>query len=240
MKNWRYLFGISPPILISVFSIGGIAFILFTSYLNKPKTDIRPTPTVTPFKFLFLATVTETAEQNAKKIPATLIAHSTGSDTNIAPTALSAAALNSTLAPDNPIAAQITPPTASATPIILDDRNALPAGKYDDADQRIIYDGEWYSEDLIPDAFEETVSYSTTIGSTASFTFAGAQIKIGYLGETDLGVLFITINENEYTLNQSNGEWSSPAFPYGVYTVVLTHQNGDEVFFDYVAVIGSP
>ena len=243
MKNQHSaLWGLLPPILISILSIAGIAFILLTSYLNKPKTIVSPTSTATPFKFLFIATETEVAEQDAKKFQTTPIAHSTASNTNIDSTPSSAAIPSSATASSNPIATQTTPsPTASATLIPLDEKNALPAGKYDDTDQRFIYDGDWSSESLISGAFQETISYSTTTGSTVSFTFAGKQIKIGYLGESDLGILLVTINDNEYTLDQSNGaEWSSPMLPYGVYAVVLTHEDGDQILFDYLNVIGSP
>ncbi len=242
MKNQRsVLWGLLPPILISIFSIAGIALILLISYFNKPKTVVSPTSTATPFKFLFLATETEFVAQNAKIISTDSLTTPTDSESSTTPISQSATTAASTPVTENSNATQITILATNTSPVTPDDKSALPAGKYDDTDQRFIYAGDWSSESLISGAFQETISYSTTAGSTVSFTFAGKQIKIGYLGESDLGILLITINENEYTLDQSTGaEWSSPALPYGVYAVVLTHEDGDQILFDYLNVIGSP
>jgi hypothetical protein len=230
--------GFLLPIFISIGSIVGIGLILLIVYLNKPKGDIPQNPTTTPFKFLFLGTETDIATPEAKKIPeGSVMPTGTPSDTNTESAALS----SSTPVFGNPTGTQTTPQATRTASTTFDDQTTFPAGKWDDFDERIIYDGDWTGEFLITDAYEGTISYSTTIGSTISFNFAGEQLQIGYLGETDLGILLISINGDEFVLDQSDGaEWSSPTLPYAIYVVVLTHQDGEQVFFDYITVIGSP
>ncbi len=233
--------GLFPPLFISIISIAGIGLIVWIVTLDGSKASAPQAPTGTPFKFIFLATETDVATQKAKKIPATSFLTPTNSEKEMDANTQIAASTSPTPIIGNPTGTQTTPQATRTPSTVLNEKNALPAGKYDDADERILYVGDWSSEDLIPDAFEETISYSTTIGSTASFSFKGQQLQIGYLGESDLGVLIISINENEFTLDQSNGaEWSSPILPYAVYGVVLTHQDGDQVFFDYITILGSP
>ncbi len=230
--------GLLPPILIGFISIAGICLISLILYFNKPSSDTQQDPTVTPFKFLLLATETEIAATETQNKPA-------GSPTPVnllkgigtkSPTAL-----NSTLTVGQPTNTQITPQATRTAVITFDDGTTFAAGKYDDFDERFIYDGDWSGEFQISGAYEETIAYSTTVGSTISFNFAGSQLQIGYLGETDLGTLQISINGTKYTLDQSEGaEWSSPTLPFATYVVVLTHQDGEQVFFDYITVIGSP
>jgi len=230
--------GLLLPIFISVLSMIGICLILLTSYLNKPNADTPQEPTTTPFKFLFLATETKFTTITASKTPTnpprkpTFTKTATNTGTVQAPSPISTG--------ETPTSTQ-TPPATQTAPVIVDRDSIFTVGKYDDTNPRFIYNGDWTKETLIPDAFEETIVYSTTIGSAVVFGFTGRQLQIGYLGETDLGILRISINGTEYTLDQSVGfEWSSPTLPNASYTVVLTHQAGDQVFFDYINIVGSP
>ena len=124
-------------------------------------------------------------------------------------------------------------PTVDASEVFL-------AGKYDDPDNRIEYEGDWMGDLFVDGAYEETISSSTTIGDTASFTFVGNQIELGYLGDSDLGTAFISIDGIAYPpINQAIGStWSSPQLASGQHSVVIRHQAGDLICVDYINVRG--
>lgn len=235
MKHWLSTYrGLLPPILIGFLSIIGITLILFNFYLNAPKSNIPQTATATSFKFLFLATEIDIA---SPEIPTGSNSTPTDAETRTQ----SALVDDTTPTLETQTEEQITPQAASATTITVDAKSTFPPGKYDNTDERFIYDGDWTSDFLVPDAFEGSISYSTTTGSAIAFNFTGRQIQIGYLGGSDLGKVLISINGKEYVLDQSAGaSWTSPSFPYATYTVIITHQSGEQVLFDYINITGSP
>jgi hypothetical protein len=226
-----FIRGFLLPIGIGILSMAGIGFILWIVYFDTPTTDIPAEPSYTPFKYLLLATETGVPSLEAQT-----------PGRSVAPTKTPIVLFSDpTPAFGNPTET-ITTPQATRTPTRTANKTSIfPAGKYDDMDERITYDGDWTRELLITDAYQGTISYSTTIGSSASFTFTGTQLQIGYLGEIDLGILLVFINGDEYALDQSSDiEWSSPELPFSTYSVELLHQDGEQVFFDYINIIGTP
>lgn len=228
MSKWKQLGkDILLPIMISFLSIIGIMLILMTVYLDRSKTPLETSPSLTPFKYLFLAT-----ETRAVTLTETPITEDTTSPKSLPPTDLD---LSVTLsATDSP--ASNTPPNGTSV-LSIDETLVFIEGIYDDIDDRIVYEGSWVN-DLVEGAYGETLFVSTATGDTATFTFVGTQLQIGYLEDSSLGMIGVNIDDTEYPLDQSSGsEWLSPELPYGEHTVLLIHEGGDIVLIDYLNIL---
>jgi hypothetical protein len=243
--NKRVDISILIPIGIGTFSILGICLALLIGYLNRPQTDIPVEQTAAPFKYLFLGTETltpdpelETAtpedifteEPTASATPVALITPTQNDfpSTPVIPTLTSIFTGNAT-----PI------PTSTPTSIPTDEETfTLEAGKYDDTNSYLEYDGDWVSELFVEGVYQETVYISTEIANSVTFTFTGKQVIIGYLGDVDFGTAAITIDNDEFTLDQSDGsEWVSPQLTQGNHSVVIIHESGDFVNLDYIQIL---
>lgn len=221
-------------------------------YLDQPPTAVPAESTVTPFKYILLATETSTPDPELETIPPeeTISEEPT---TPIAPisTVTSEATLPdfSTVTPSrNPILATSTFPASIPTPVIVTATftNIAPTTasgstqKYDETDQLLEYDGDWVNRTGVGNAYQGTLSVSNEVGNDVIFSFDGQQIAIGYLGEPGLGSLTISIDDDEFLLNQSAGnKWVSPQFPAGEHFVILIHEDGASVNLDYVEIIRS-
>lgn len=228
--------GIIIPLGIGLISIIGIGLILMKVRSDSSKLAPPISPTATPFKYLFLATETLTpeftTEANSKKRPAT--------ETQLPLDALSTKTVKTS---ETPRAAGSQEPTAdpnkTETPTAIPP-NLLTVGKYDDIDDRITYDGDWFGES-VDFTFGETLFVSNSIGDSASLKFLGTQLELGYLEDPELGVATVTIDETEYTVDQASGaEWLSPILPFGEHSVTILHTDGEVIILDYVTVVGAP
>jgi hypothetical protein len=112
--------------------------------------------------------------------------------------------------------------------------------KYDETDQLLEYDGDWETRTGVGNVYQGTLSVSNQVGSDVIFDFEGQQLVIGYLGGPGLGSLAISIDDDEFLLNQSAGnKWVSPQFPAGEHFVILIHEDGSSVNLDYIEIHSS-
>ncbi len=227
--------GIIAPIGIGILSAAGIVLISLIVYFDEPQASSLADPTTTPFKYLFLATETHTPETEAKLVTPTVIA--TGESSNGESAAIASPALVVT-PNDESLPKTNATPTATNTPAI-DLNSVFIEGKYDDIDERVVYEGSWINE-IVESAYGETMFISTATGNTATFTFIGAQLQIGYLADPTFGMVLVSIDGIEYPLDQSNGsEWLSPKLQFGEHSVILTHESGELAVLDYIVILGS-
>jgi len=234
--------GILIPIGIGTFSVLGICLILLIGYVNKPKADVPVEQTTTPFKYLFFGTETfavtpeletSTPEERfkglptASETPTTII---TLSQEQITPTSVSVPTQTNMLTSNNSIGST---PTAT-----FDETTVLTAGKYDDTAPLLNYDGDWSSELFIDNAYQGTLYISLEIADSMKFNFVGKQFIIGYIGDTDFGIVEITVDNAKYMLDQSSGsEWISPQLTQGVHSVIILHKTGDLANLDYINIL---
>jgi len=127
-----------------------------------------------------------------------------------------------------------TPTSAGAPP--------LNPGTYDDTDSRLVFTGNWTSQDNVAGAEQNTLHVSTTLGNSVTFRFIGNQIRIFYQPGGSLGQLSILIDgqtPDNSPLNQSNTsarEWLIDDLTNSTHTVVLTHLSGGSVNIDQVII----
>ena len=234
--------GFLIPIGIGTLSILGICLVLMIGYLGQPQKAIPTEQTITPFKYLFLGTETfainpelETStSKEAFKEASIASATSTITITSIqeqtTSTSIGTPTQTHTVTSNNTLGL-----TTTAT---LDETTVLTAGKYDDADRLLEYEGDWISELFVTDAYQETLYFSLEIDDRVTFNFVGKQFIIGYLGDSDFGTLTITIDNTKYTLNQSSGtEWISPQLTQAVHSVIILHESGELANLDYITIL---
>lgn len=226
------------PIGISIFSILGIGIALATVYLDKPETVAPATLTVTPFKFTFLGTETAVPSLELETTPSEEAfpeEPSTPVFTDTPQAELGTSTLQATASsPTSPLASSTsqTSPTSSTASLTGSNR-------YDNVDPLLEYDGDWVGQTNVTNAYQGTLVLSKTIGNDLIFSFTGQRIIIGYLGQAGLGSMAISIDDQEFQLNQSAGrEWASPQFSNEEHLVIITHESGQSVNLDYINVVG--
>jgi hypothetical protein len=227
--------GLLIPIAISVFSIFGIGIALLIVYLDKPQAEISAGPTVTPFKYLLLATETGVPDPELETAPPEeIFTEEPEPESFVFPTVVPPqinTRVNNPL--PGPIASSTTAVTATVAVLSVIDR-------YDDADPRLEYDGDWVNETNVGNAYQGTLSVSNTIDNDLIFTFVGQQIIIGYLGKPGLGSLTLSIDDNDFQLDQSAGkEWVSPQLDNTEHFVIIIHESGASVNLDYINILAS-
>jgi len=226
------------PIAIGVFSILGIFVILLSVYLDKPQAVVSATRTVTPFKYLLLATETGVPGPEAEATDPELVV--TGPEQTFTeepeqefPTFSAAGPPQGTTSANSLLRVTQAVPATTAAALSVRER-------YDDADSRLEYDGDWINETGVANAQQGTLTVSNAIGNDLVLTFVGQQIIIGYLGGSDLGSIVISIDDDEFQLDQSTGkEWTSPQLPNTEHFIIIVHDSGDTVNLDYINVLGS-
>lgn len=226
------------PIAIGIFSILGIIVILLSVYLDKPQAVVSATRTVTPFKYLLLATETGVPAPEAETTDPEL--ELTGPEQTFTeepeqefPTFSAAGPPNFTTLTSNTLQSPAAIPATTAAALSISER-------YDDADSRLEYDGDWVNETGVANAQQGTLSVSNTIGNDLVLTFVGQQIIIGYLGGSDLGSIVISIDDSEFQLHQAVGkEWASPQLDNAEHFVIIIHESGDSVNLDYINILSS-
>lgn len=143
------------------------------------------------------------------------------------PTAKATSTPHDSASPTKPAAS--TPTTASTAP--------LNPGVYDDADERIIYSGNWTQTKTN----NVTLHVSNTLNNTITIRFIGEQIRIFYQSSSSLGTIRINIDGLEIDLDESamiaaQSEWVSPLLLNGTHTVTITHLSGGSVNLDAFAI----
>jgi len=122
------------------------------------------------------------------------------------------------------------PPVSEALPIA--------SSKYDDTNPNIGYGGEWTVQSTSGTAYQGTLHISNTIGNYITLTFEGQQMELGYQSASDSGTLVITIDEEEYVLDQfTNNIWVSPKLTSGTHYAIIFHESGDIINLDYINIL---
>jgi len=217
------------PIGISIFSILGIVIVLLIVNLDKPETAPPVTPTMTAFKYLFLGTETPASEPD--------LLEATPSEE---------AFLEEPADPtfiDTPQAGFPAFPGVGPSPVsTLTGGTAvlIETERYDDTTPILDYDGDWESQTNVANAYQGTLSVSNTIGSDLIFSFTGRQMIVGYLGAPELGSLLVSLDDEEFQVNQSAGkEWTSPQLSNTEHFVIIVHDSGKLVNLDYINILNS-
>jgi hypothetical protein len=112
------------------------------------------------------------------------------------------------------------------------------AGFYDDRFAGINYSGGW-GQGSLGGTYAGTLTYSTTISNSGSFTFDGVGISLVYFAYVDGGTMEVPIDGVPVdTINMySSGPlwwqvWYSGALSPGVHTITFTHTSGITVYID--------
>jgi hypothetical protein len=236
------------PIGIGIFSIVGILIVILAVLIDQPQAEVPAQPTVTPFKFILLATETfasdpalethtpEGSLPNEPPIPISTVASGFPAFPTQAPSQIPILATN-TVQSSIPAPAEVT---ATMTSSVAGTTVSGFTQKYDNVDQLLLYYGNWVSRTDVANAYQGTLHVSNRVGNDVAFSFVGQQIAIGYLGEPGLGSITISIDDDEFRLNQSGGNrWLSPEFSSTEHFVILLHEEGDTINLDYVEIIQS-
>jgi len=211
------------PALIGVISLVGIGLIFLITHLNRPSAPVpvAPSPTVLGYHFLGTETATSTPLPESEVAPSEEISSAEVTSPKLAGTA----------SPVSVLSAQTARSVSSDGPIL--------SGKHDDTALNIDYGNQWTVRGHLETAFQGTLHISTKIGNQAKFTFAGQKLYLGYQRGPESSTMTITIDENQYVLNQAAGNiWISPQLSAGDHSVTLTHENGESVSLDYITIIG--
>ena len=139
-----------------------------------------------------------------------------------------------------------TPPTSTMTPTPTATATPVGVGTYDDRSGSITYISGWtrWTGD---GPYNNTFTYSNTVGKSASFIFSGQSISVIYLAQNSGGVMGISIDGgtpvsvSQYTANdQWQSRWDSPTLFAGTHTIQITHDSGATVNIDAFIVEGAP
>jgi hypothetical protein len=213
-------------------------------YLDKPEAPAPATPTLTQFSFIFLGTETLIPGPELETTPAeeTFPEESEGT-TFINPPQI----LFNTPQAGFPVTPGGAPTQVNNLPVSTSQASATvsPAGltvteRYDNTDPLLEFDGNWEPQTNVVGAYQGTLSVSTEIESDLIFSFTGRQLIIGYVGGAGLGNLLISIDDQEFQVNQSTGqEWVSPQLPDAEHFVIIVHDSGESVNLDYINILNS-
>ena len=226
------------PIIIGVISILGIGLIFSIAYLNRGQVPVPLEPTETPFKYLLLATHTATlvpkleatASEEILQTSVTLPAFVPDMTEESIPFTVGTPSSIETVMNDDSSAPTVIPPVSEALPIDV--------GKSDDSNPNVEYGGDWTIQTNIGTAYEGTLHVSNTIGNYITLTFEGKQMQLGYQSASSFGSLTITIDEEEYVLDQiANDTWASPQLTSGTHYVIIFHESGDTINLDYIDIL---
>jgi FtsP/CotA-like multicopper oxidase with cupredoxin domain len=122
----------------------------------------------------------------------------------------------------------------------------LGAGTYDDRDPGIMYGANWLQQ-TVTGNFNNTETYSNTIGNSATINFTGTGIRLLFRTTPGLGTLNasidggapVSVNQNSVGWLQLQG-WDSPTLTFGDHTLTITHSSGAYAVLDAVTVKGQP
>ena len=233
------------PILLGGFSILGIIIILLIGRLNAARASVIAVETETPFKYIFLGTEPINPTESPEASETALL-----TDIPIdGPTPLLPGGSPDLLTPTLRTPSQVTPNnTAASITATLPGSTALPtstsasgaplgSGTYDDVDSHLVYNGPWLGQTNVAEAYQGTLNVSQVTGSSVTFRFIGRELRLFYQGNPSQGEVTIAIDDQDYTLDQSEGnEWISDSLTNNTHTVLITHLSGGSVNLDYVII----
>ena len=220
------------PIFIGFISVVGICLVLFAARLDASRGTVPTSETATPLKYQYLATEPGIAlptdappgTATATEIPTLVII-------DLPPT------LFPTDVPTLVVVPNVTraPVTASPTALVL-------GVKYDDADFKFNYTGNWIGQSGVGDVYQNTLHVSNTIGDSVQLSFVGQKIRIVYQAGPSLGTIAIKLDGVDFTLDQFaqatlGSEWESPVLTLSSHSVTITHIAGGSINLDSIAVI---
>ena len=119
------------------------------------------------------------------------------------------------------------------------------AGTYDDDDDWINYSGFWQQASPIIGPYNDTITYSDSVGNSGTYTFNGSEVTLVYTmagsyGTMDVSIDGVPVNTidmfNPTFLYQQ--EWTSGALSPGIHTITFEHASGFAVEVDAFIVTG--
>jgi hypothetical protein len=232
-----------PPIFIGAISIVGILIILLIGRVSASRASVEEPPTETPFKYIYLGTE-----------PVPSLEMTVGTDDGLFPETPLEDGLE-TFTPRPPIVA----PTLNTPNLTVTDRppglnpTNTPLGTiasptragaivYDDADSRLIYNGNWTPQTNVSGAYQGTLHISSTVNNSVVFLFLGDRIRISYQAGPSLGTVAVTIDSLGFEpIDQASSttqivEWESDLLVAGNHEVVITHTGGGSVNLDAISI----
>lgn len=221
------------PIFIGFASVMGICLVLIATRFSALRGAIQADETRTPVKYQYVATEPGIAIPTDAPTPTAFFETETPEPTlvlflpTITPTPLS------TQPP--PLRITNTPATISPTPLAL-------SIKYDDADFKFNYTGDWIGQSGVNGTSQNTLHVSNTIGDSVQLSFVGQKVQIAYQAAPSLGTIAIRLDSVDFTVDQSSSEisieiWESPVLTLSSHTITITHISGGSINLDEVAVI---
>ena len=225
----KHNYSLLVPLLTGFISVIGICLILVSAWFPRQNTPVVPTKTVTPFKYLLLATETVVPTPGFE----------TAAPTEIFPTPTSEVdvVLTPALTEQNGISTDdFFTPTATITPDpIFAESDPMRVGIYDDRDSEIIRIGNWNTQQNVENAHQKTLLVSNTVGNYIAFSFIGQEMALGYQSSNNAGDMLINIDGSEVTMTQLVGNaWFSQELERGTHHVILIHQSGTLINLDYI------
>lgn len=241
------------PILLGGFSILGILIILLIGRLNAERASVTVVETETPFKYIFLGTEPLLSPESPEASGTELLTDIPFDGSTPRPPDVTPVLVTATMGTPALLMPNITPVLITATvgtPALLTPNITTPPtstsasgaplnpGTYDDVDSRIVYNGSgWIGQINVAGAYQGTLHVSQVTGSSVTFRFIGRELRLFYQGNPSQGEVTISIDGQNFTLDQSNGnEWVSSSFANGTHTVLITHASGGSVNLDYVII----
>jgi YHS domain-containing protein len=118
---------------------------------------------------------------------------------------------------------------------------------YDDRDGKWTYTGSWQQTNT-SGPYQDTFTYSATVGNSATFTFTGNRFTLYYLQYTNRGTMSIYIDNLTTpvaTLNQNGSltwqkSWTSNLLADTVHTIMVKHASGTYVDVDAIKTYAPP
>jgi len=224
------------PLFIGSGSLLGICLIFAMVRFRGQAAPIAPTQTLTPFKYLLLATLTDVpAPVRETATPVRNIFDPDGSADGIG--ALTPVPAGRIEPAGSPVDEEFTLTVTITPDPIFSESTPLAAGIYDDTDPSIIRVGTWINQPNVDDAYGQAILVSNSPGNYVAFSFIGQKMTLGYQSNGNGGDLTVNLDGVELELNLSVGNaWFSEELPLGIHYVILTHQGGASVNLDYVEV----
>ncbi len=221
------------PIFIGFASVMGICLVLFAARFSAIRGAIQADATRTPVKYQYLATEPGIALPTDAPTPTALFETETPEPTLVLFLPTLTPAPISTQPP--PLKLTNTPATISPTPLAL-------SIKYDDADFKFNYTGDWIGQSGVNGTSQNTLHVSNTIGNSVQLSFVGQKIRIAYQAAPSLGTIAIRLDSVDFTVDQASSEivigtWESPVLILSSHTITITHISGGSINLDEVAVI---
>lgn len=219
------------PIFIGFASVLGICLILFAARFSAWRGTVQAEASRTPVKYQFLATEPGIAIPTDAPTATAFFETETSTPEPIffPPT------FTPTATQFVPLRASNTPASVTSTPLILN-------VKYDDADFKFNYTGNWIGQSGVSGTDQNTLHVSNTIGNSVQLSFVGQKIRIAYQAGPSLGTIAIRLDSQDFTLDQFApatlaSEWESPVLVLSSHAVTITHISGGSINLDSIAVL---